>query len=56
MPFCPGYTKTDFTGNNGGDVEVAGQRIVKYALICQDGPTEKFFSEETNPATGESAW
>ncbi|MDO1449725.1 SDR family oxidoreductase [Rhodocytophaga aerolata] len=53
---CPGYTKTDFTGHNGADVEVAGRRIVKYALIGQEGPTGKFFSEETNPETGEIPW
>ena len=53
---CPGYTKTDFTNYNGGDIEEAGKRIVKYALIGQDGPTGKFFSEETNKATGEIPW
>ncbi|MCF0062629.1 SDR family oxidoreductase [Dyadobacter chenwenxiniae] len=53
---CPGYTKTDFTGNSGGAVEEAGKRIVKYALLGHDGPTGKFFSEETNPATGEIPW
>jgi NAD(P)-dependent dehydrogenase (short-subunit alcohol dehydrogenase family) len=53
---CPGYTKTDFTNYNGGDVEVEGARIVKYALIDQDGPTGKFFSEESNPDTGEIPW
>ncbi len=53
---CPGYTSTDFTFHNGGEVEVAGNRIVKYALIDQDGPTGKFFSEETNPETGEIPW
>ncbi|MCF0075548.1 SDR family oxidoreductase [Dyadobacter sp. CY261] len=53
---CPGYTRTEFTGNNGGDVEDAGRRIVTYALIDQDGPTGKFFSEETNPETGEIPW
>ena len=53
---CPGYTKTDFTGNNGGDVEVAGRRIAKYALIDQNGPTGQFFSEETNPESGEIPW
>jgi NAD(P)-dependent dehydrogenase (short-subunit alcohol dehydrogenase family) len=53
---CPGYTKTDFTNYNGGEVEQAGRRIVKYALIDQDGPTGKFFSEETNPETGEIPW
>ena len=53
---CPGYTKTDFTFGNGGEVEIAANRIVKYALIDQNGPTGKFFSEETNPETGEISW
>ena len=53
---CPGYTKTDFTNYNGGEVEEAGKRIVRYALIDQNGPTGKFFSEETNPETGEIPW
>lgn len=53
----PGYTKTDFNYNMGSTtVETAAERIVKYALIGQDGPTGKFFSEETNPATGEIPW
>lgn len=53
---CPGYTKTDFTGNNGGDVEVAGEKIIKYALIDKNGPTGKFISEESNPESGEIPW
>lgn len=53
---CPGYTKTDFTGYHGGEVEEAGKRIIKYALIGKDGPTGKFFSEESNPETGEIPW
>lgn len=53
---CPGYTKTDFTFGNGGEVEVAAERIAKYALIDQNGPTGKFFSEETNPEMGEIPW
>lgn len=53
---CPGYTKTDFTNHIGGEVETAGNRIVKYALIDQNGPTGRFFSEETNPETGEIPW
>jgi NAD(P)-dependent dehydrogenase (short-subunit alcohol dehydrogenase family) len=53
---CPGYTKIDFTGNNGGEIETAGNRIVKYALIDELGPTGKFFSEETNPEMGEIPW
>lgn len=47
---CPGYTQTDFTGHQGtSTVEQAGQRIVKYAIIDQDGPTGQFFSEEYFP-------
>jgi NAD(P)-dependent dehydrogenase (short-subunit alcohol dehydrogenase family) len=54
---CPGYTKTDFNGHRGtGTIEIAGERIVKYALIDKDGPTGKFFSEENNPETGEVPW
>lgn len=53
---CPGYTSTDFTTHNGGEVETAGNRIIKYALIGQSGATGKFFSEETNPETGIIPW
>lgn len=54
---CPGFTKTDFNGHRGtGTVEEAGKRVVKYALIDNDGPTGKFFSEENNPETGEIPW
>jgi NAD(P)-dependent dehydrogenase (short-subunit alcohol dehydrogenase family) len=54
---CPGFTKTDFNGHRGlGTVEDAGKRVVKYALIDDDGPTGKFYSEENNPATGEIPW
>jgi len=53
---CPGYTKTDFTDHQGAAVEVAAKRIVKYAMIDTTGPTGKFFSEETNPSTGEIPW
>ncbi|MBB6370853.1 SDR family oxidoreductase [Chryseobacterium shigense] len=54
---CPGYTKTDFNGHRGpGSIEDAGKRIVKYALIGNDGATGKFFSEENNPETSEIPW
>jgi len=53
---CPGYTKTDFTNHNGGEVAEAGKRVVKYALVDKNGPTGKFFSEESNPETGEIPW
>jgi NAD(P)-dependent dehydrogenase (short-subunit alcohol dehydrogenase family) len=54
---CPGYTKTDFNNHQGtGTLEDAGKRIIKYALIDNDGPTGKFFSEENNPESGEIPW
>lgn len=53
----PGFTKTDFNHHRGTEtVEDAGKRIVKYALIDNDGVTGKFFCEETNPETGEIPW
>ena len=53
----PGSTKTDFNHQLGqGSVEEAGKRIIKYALIDNDGPTGKFFSEDMNTATGEIPW
>ncbi|UBM60980.1 SDR family oxidoreductase [Marinilongibacter aquaticus] len=53
----PGFTKTDFNNHRGtGTVEDAGKRIVKYAIVGQDGPTGKFFCEETNPETGKIPW
>lgn len=53
----PGYTKTDFNNHQGtGTIEDAAARVVKYALIGNDGPTGKYFSEETNPQTGEIPW
>jgi NAD(P)-dependent dehydrogenase (short-subunit alcohol dehydrogenase family) len=53
---CPGLTKTDFTFFNGGEVEVAANRIIKYVIIDNAGPTGGFFSEETNPKTGLIQW
>ncbi|MDR3025017.1 SDR family oxidoreductase [Chryseobacterium sp.] len=53
----PGFTKTDLNHNRGtGTVEDAAKRLVKYALIGNDGVTGKFFCEETNPETGEIPW
>jgi NAD(P)-dependent dehydrogenase (short-subunit alcohol dehydrogenase family) len=53
----PGFTKTDFNNNRGtGTAKEAGKRIAKYAVIDQNGPTGKFFCEETNPETGEIPW
>ncbi|WP_312398580.1 SDR family oxidoreductase [Sphingobacterium sp.] len=53
----PGFTKTDLNHNRGtGTVQDAAKRLVKYALIGNDGVTGKFFCEETNPETGEIPW
>lgn len=52
---CPGWTKTDFTEQQGTSTpEAAGQRIVKYAMIDKEGPTGQFFSEEYFP--GNCPW
>lgn len=54
---CPGYTQTDFTGHQGtSTVQQAGQRIAKYALIDQHGPTGKFISEEYFPEPAGCPW
>ena len=54
---CPGYTQTDFTGHQGtSTAEEAGQRIAKYALLNQDGPTGQYFSEEYYPAPANCPW
>ncbi|MBW8685224.1 SDR family oxidoreductase [Chitinophaga rhizophila] len=54
---CPGWTQTDFTGLQGTSTpEQAGQRIAKYALIGQDGPTGKYFSEEYFAAPSTCPW
>ena len=53
---CPGYTQTDFTGHQGGEVSLAANRIIKYAIMDEKGPSGRFFSEESNPQTGEIPW
>ncbi|UHG93912.1 SDR family oxidoreductase [Spirosoma oryzicola] len=54
---CPGYTQTDFTNHQGtSTVQQAGQRITKYALIDQNGPTGKFISEEYFPEPASCPW
>lgn len=53
----PGFVATDFNNHSGtGTVEEAGARLAKYAVIDAGGPTGKFFSEDTNPETGEIPW
>ena len=42
----PGYTKTDFNGNQGyKSVEDGAAPIVQYAVIDKDGPTGGYFSD-----------
>lgn len=54
---CPGFTQTDFTGHQGtSTAEEAGQRIAKYALIDNNGPTGQFFSEEYFPEPANCPW
>jgi NAD(P)-dependent dehydrogenase (short-subunit alcohol dehydrogenase family) len=54
---CPGYTKTDFTNHQGtSTAKEAGQRIAKYALIDQNGPTGTFISEEYFPEPASCPW
>ncbi|MHA7058841.1 SDR family oxidoreductase [Aquimarina sp. M1] len=53
----PGFTKTDFNHHRGtGTVEDAAKRVTKYALIDNNGPTGKFFSEEFYPDGVECPW
>ncbi|CAM3185410.1 hypothetical protein DESA109040_01635 [Deinococcus saxicola] len=53
----PGFIATDFNNHRGtGSVEEAGNRVAKYAMIDDSGPSGKFFSEEYNPETGEIPW
>lgn len=53
----PGYTATDFNHHSGpGTVEDAAARVVKLAVIGEDGPTGGFFSDDNNPETGVSPW
>lgn len=53
----PGYTATDFNHHRGpGTVEDAAKIIVKYATIGADGPSGKFFSNDIDEVSKESAW
>lgn len=53
----PGYSKTDFTNYQGtSTAEDAAARVIKFALIDENGPSGKFFSEETNPVSGQIPW
>lgn len=47
----PGFTATDLNGFTGSQTtEKAAKAIVKYAIIGNNGPTGKFFSEESEIA------
>jgi NAD(P)-dependent dehydrogenase (short-subunit alcohol dehydrogenase family) len=53
----PGFTATDFNDHRGtGTIPDAAARIVKYAMIGDDGPTGGYFSDDNNPETGVSPW
>ena len=53
----PGYTATDFNHHSGtGTVADAAARLVKGAMINDNGATGKFFSDDNNPETGISPW
>ena len=53
----PGYTATDFNNHSGpSTVQDAAARVVKAAVLGQDGPTGQFFSDDNAPDTGISPW
>ena len=53
----PGFTATDFNEHRGtGTVHDAAARIVKYAVINENGPSGQFFSDDNSPETGVSPW
>ena len=53
----PGFTASDFNQHRGtGSIPDAAARIVKYAIIDENGPTGQFFSDDNNPETGVSPW
>ena len=52
----PGYTATDFNGHSGpGSVEDAAGRVVKAAVLGDDGESGRFFSDD-NDGSGISPW
>lgn len=53
----PCYTATDFNNHSGpGTVEDAAARVVKAAVLGQDGLTGQFYSDDNAPETGISPW
>jgi NAD(P)-dependent dehydrogenase (short-subunit alcohol dehydrogenase family) len=53
----PGYTATEFNGFTGpGTVESAASFILKHTLLDGNGPTGKFFSNDSEEANEVSPW
>lgn len=53
----PGYTATDFNHHSGpGSIEDAAARVVKAAVLAENGLTGQFFSDDNSPETGISPW
>ena len=53
----PGYTATDFNHHTGpGSIEDAAARVVKAAVLAEDGATGQFFSDDNAPESGISPW
>jgi NAD(P)-dependent dehydrogenase (short-subunit alcohol dehydrogenase family) len=53
----PGYTATEFNGFSGpGTVESAASFILKHTLLDENGPTGKFFSNDSEEANEVSPW
>jgi len=53
---CPGFTSTNINNHQvTGTVEDAAERVIKYALIDDDGPSGKFFCEADFP-NSECPW
>jgi NAD(P)-dependent dehydrogenase (short-subunit alcohol dehydrogenase family) len=53
----PGFTATDFNHHTGpGTVPDAAARVVKAAILGNEGATGQFFSDDNAPETGISAW
>lgn len=53
----PGYTATDFNNHTGpGTVQEAAARVVRAAILDNNGPTGQFFSDDNAPDTGISPW
>ena len=53
----PGYTATEFNQCRGKKhVSEAAAFIVKYAMLDENGPSGKYFSDDNNIVTHESPW